>query len=273
MLKSKTYTLHKPKRLNYLRNKVIVSGIDEQWQIDLVDVKKLKGSNFGYSYILTCIDSFSKFAWAIPIKDKEALSCKKAFEKILNFSNRKPKYLYLDHGKEFQGVFKKFCSINKILIIPTRSKLKACIVERFNRTLKEKMWRMFTYHASIKKKFPQNYTQYIDKLLDSYNNSYHRSIKTKPILVKKSNENKIRKNLYGDEDTIITFKFNIGDYVRISEEKKIFSKGYTPNWSTEIYIISKLLPTDPPKYVIKNLESIEYDYKFYEKELQSVLFN
>ena len=73
LLKSKTYTLHKPKRLNYLRNKVIVSGIDEQWQIDLVDVKKLKGSNFEYSYILTCIDSLSKFGWAIPIKDKEAL--------------------------------------------------------------------------------------------------------------------------------------------------------------------------------------------------------
>ena len=113
LLKSKTYTLHKPKRLNYKRSRIEVAGIDDQWQIDLVDVRALKGSNYGHTFILTCIDVFSKYAWAVPLKDKEAKTCKEAFEKILNTSGRKPNSLYLDGGKEFLGAFKKYCQTEK----------------------------------------------------------------------------------------------------------------------------------------------------------------
>ncbi len=271
LLKSKTYTLHKPKRLNYKRSRIEVAGIDDQWQIDLVDVRALKGSNYGHTFILTCIDVFSKYAWAVPLKDKEAKTCKEAFEKILNTSGRKPNYLYLDGGKEFLGAFKKYCQTEKILIIPTKSKLKACIVERFNRTLKEKMWRMFTYHSELKQKFPKNYTNYLDKLLITYNNSFHRTIQTKPNLVTHIIEKQINSKLLQNYDSIITFKFKIGDYVRISEEKKLFSKGYTPNWSSDIYIISNLVPSNPPKYILKDMTSKEYSYKFYKEELQKVL--
>ena len=80
LLKLKSYTLHKPKRINYPRCRVIVAGIDDQWQVDLVDVRALKGSNHGKTFIFTCIDVFSKFAWAIPLKDKEAMTCKQALE-------------------------------------------------------------------------------------------------------------------------------------------------------------------------------------------------
>ena len=93
LLKINAFTLHKPKRLNYKRCKVIVAGIDEQWQIDLIDVKNIKGSNYGVSYIFTCIDVFSKRAWAKTLKVKKAISCKEAFEKIVKISNRKPKYI------------------------------------------------------------------------------------------------------------------------------------------------------------------------------------
>lgn len=154
LLKSNAYTLHKPKRLNYKRCRVIFAGIDDQWQVDLVDVRAIKGSNHGKSFILTCIDVFSKYAWAIPLKDKEAKTCKQAFEQILNTSKRKPNYIYLDGGKEFLGEFKRFCQKNNIKIYPTKSKLKASVVERFNRTLKE-MWRMFTHHSKLQHKQPK----------------------------------------------------------------------------------------------------------------------
>jgi hypothetical protein len=272
LLKTPVYTLHKPKRKIFKRSKVWVSEIDEQWQIDLIDLKSFKGSNFGKTFILTAIDVFSKYAWAIPIKDKEAKSCKIALEHILKTSGRIPSYIYLDNGKEFLGVFKKFCDERKIRIFPTKSPLKASIIERFNRTLKEKMWRVFTHNSLKKIKFPKNYTSFIQNLVNSYNNSYHRTIKMKPSQVSNENREKIYKNLYNDQIEKINFKFSIGEYVRISEEKKIFSKGYTANWSEDIYIIKNRIPTSPPRYLIKDLEGNNYPNKFYSEELQKVLY-
>jgi hypothetical protein len=199
-----------------------VAGIDDQWEIDLIDVRNIKGYNNGISYILCCIDVFSKFAWAKAIKSKDANECKRVFQEILLESKRKPNYLYMDSGNEFKGEFKSFCKSKNILIIPTNSKLKATIVERFNRTLKEKMWRMFTHHASIKSLKPKNFTLYLDELIYSYNHSIHRSIKRSPASVNKRNGSSIRNILYQDDDKILYFNFKIGEYVRISEDKKIF---------------------------------------------------
>lgn len=272
LLKLKTFTLHRNKRVKYKRTQVIVAGIDDQWQIDLVDVRKIKGSNFGVSYIFTCIDVFSKNAWAKTIKTKQALECKNALEAIIRESKRKPNHVYLDGGNEFKGAFRNFCINEKILIFPTNSVLKASVVERFNRTLKEKMWRMFTFHASKKTQKPKNFTKYLKKLVNSYNNSFHRSIKTSPSKVNNKNENLIRKVLYQNEDSFIRFKFKIGDYARISIEKDLFEKGYTPNWSDEIYIISNLIPSNPPRYILKDLDNKIFGYKYYNEELQKVLF-
>ena len=121
-------------------------------------------------------------------------------------------------------------------------------------------------------KKPQNFTNYLDKLVQSYNNSFHTAIKAKPSSVNKNNEDKIRKQLYSQEDIFIKFNYKIGDYVRISQEKKLFEKGYTPNWSEDIYIISNLIPTEPPRYILKDLENNIYTYKFYSEELQKVLY-
>ena len=272
LLNTPTYTLHKPKRIRFKRCRVVVSGIDEQWQIDLVDVKNIKGSNYGTTFILTCIDVFSKFAWAIPLKNKEAKTCMLGLEQIIKDSGRKPISIYLDNGKEFLGEFKKLCGKYKINILPTKSLLKASIVERFNRTLKEKMWRVFTYNNENKKKFPQNFTTFLKQLVSSYNNSYHRSIKTKPANVNKTNETAIYETLFDDQSDLIVFKYKIGNYVRISNEKPIFSKGYTQNWSKDIYIIRNLIPSNPPRYLIKDLEGVNYPYKFYTEELQRVLY-
>ena len=77
------YTLHMPKRKKFTRNKVIVSGIDNTWQADLVDLNRLSRKNNGFKYVITCIDVFSKFAWVIPIKTKTAKDTVEGFKKIL----------------------------------------------------------------------------------------------------------------------------------------------------------------------------------------------
>ncbi|GFU78986.1 uncharacterized transposon-derived protein F54H12.3 [Trichonephila clavipes] len=93
------YTLHKPVRHKFQRNRVFVSDIDRQFQADLVDMQSLAEFNKGYKYLLTCIDLFSKFAWAVPLKDKFGKSVKSGLEII--FKERKPKVLQTDAGKEF----------------------------------------------------------------------------------------------------------------------------------------------------------------------------
>ena len=271
LYKQKSYTLHKGLKHKFKRTKWLTSGIDDQWQIDLVDLKKLKYENSHFEYLMTCIDVFSKKAWAIPIKKKTPNECLDAFKKILE-SGRKPTSIVMDKGNEFKGVCKEFFKQNNILIFLTNTKQKAAVVERFNLTLKTKMYRLFTFNKNKK------YVKQLPELIDSYNNSYHRSIKMTPNSVNKSNEEIVHKTLYGDSSSFswenyIDIKFNRGDYVRISIEKSLFEKSYTANWSNEIYIISKIKPSNPPRYNIKSLDDVVYNYNFYTEELQKVLID
>ena len=88
LMKQNTYTLHKPARRHYKRNRVIVGGIDELWQMDLADMQAIATENDGYRYLLVCIDVFSKFVWVIPLKTKTGPALVTAFKKILE-SGRK----------------------------------------------------------------------------------------------------------------------------------------------------------------------------------------
>lgn len=108
------YTLHKPARRHYKRSRVIVPGINAQFQADLVDVQSLSRYNKGYKYLLTCLDVFSKYAWVLPLKTKQGQELVKAFRTILS-SGRKPLKLQTDQGTEFLNrVFQKFLRDNNI---------------------------------------------------------------------------------------------------------------------------------------------------------------
>ena len=107
---------------------------------------------------------------------------------------------------------------------------------------------------------------YIDKLDDivnEHNNTYHRTIKMKPVDVKDNTYIDFKKEV-NDKDP----KFKVGDHVRISKYKNIFAKGYTPNWSEEVFVVSKIKNTVPWTYVINDLNGGEIIATFYEKELQ-----
>ena len=264
---SETYTIHKPVVKKFSRSVTLVYHIDDQWQIDLVDVSNLKNKKISqfFNFLFVCIDVLSKYAWVIPIKNKEALNCAAAFKEILK-KGRKPKQVYSDNGNEFRGEFAKLLQSEKISQIFTKSKFKASIVERFNRTLKQKMYRVFTFMKKT------NYMQFLQKIVNTYNISYHRSIKMSPISVTKKNENIVFNNLYSNYlFRPIEFKFKKGSYVRIPVNKSLFQKGNTPSWSNEIYVITEIIPKNPPKYSIKATSDLKNIPKtFYEKELQIV---
>ncbi|GFY13349.1 uncharacterized transposon-derived protein F54H12.3 [Trichonephila clavipes] len=109
-----SYTLHKPVRKKKIdTNRVIVGRINQQFQADLVDMQSLSSFNDGYKYLLTCIDVLSKYAWAMPLKNKKSESIVSAFKKI--FSERIPKKLQTDAGKEFVNVvFQKYLKKMKV---------------------------------------------------------------------------------------------------------------------------------------------------------------
>ena len=254
--------LHKPKRKNYIRRKIIVNHIDEIFAADLVEMQKFSKINKNYRYLLTCIDIFSKYAFVIPLKDKKGITIKNALQKI--FNKRKPKFLWTDNGKEFyNNQVNDLLEKNNIKLYSTNnSEIKSSVIERFNRTFKKMMYKKFTENNNA------IFYNIIDKLVNEYNNKYHRTIKMTPVEAsKKINENKI-KQIYNFEKTNKIAKFEIGDHVRISLNKSIFEKSYETNWTEEIFVIYDIKYSNVPYYYLKDLNDEKLDGTFYEQELQ-----
>ena len=260
------YTLHKPARRRFRRNKVFVNGIDDQWQADLVDLQSLTRWNRGHKYPLTCIDILSKYAWVVPLKTKTGSELVKAFTKIFQ-QGRKPDKLQTDAGTEFKNkTFQTFLKQHHVHHFVTYNETKAQVVERFNRTLKQMMWRLFTTGSSY---------HYLDKINDivsgNYNQTFHRSIKMKPSEVTAMNSQKVWRTIYGKQSSSVNYKFKVGDQVKISKNKRVFEKSYLPNWSEETFTVAQRIARDPPVYKLKELDGELIKGTFYETELQKVI--
>ena len=140
--------LHAPARKNFPRRRVVIKGFDDLWQADIVEMRPYSRLNRGNNYILTVIDTLSKFAWAAPLKSKSGRETADVIAKIIQKSGRCPRNLQTDMGKEFYNVdVQKVLKKHDINHYSTYSVMKASIVERWNRTLKEKMWKMFNLMA------------------------------------------------------------------------------------------------------------------------------
>lgn len=267
MMSQEPYTMHRRVTRRFKRNKTIAGCIDNIWQIDLVDMKNMAKNNDNYKYILTCIDVFSKYAWVVPLFNKTGIAVLEALKTIID-KGRVPNKIHSDEGTEFfNRNVKKYFSEQGITLYKVNSELKASTVERFNRTFKEKMYRYFTYTQKYR------YIDILDDLVSAYNKSYHRSIKMAPEDVNKKNEHEVRETLYGNDENIVKFKFQTGDKVRISKFKRMFAKGYTPNWTREVFTIDKRLPRVPPVYILKDLNGESLQGVFYEQELQKIIHN
>jgi hypothetical protein len=265
------YTLHRPVRYRFKRLRTIVGDIDQQFQADLADMRNIQRHNDHYKYILTCIDVLSRYAWALPLKNKSATTVRDALEQI--FSERRPKTLQTDKGTEFKNaIVQAFLRQQGVRFFTSESPdVKAALVERFNRTLKEKMYRYFTHANTLR------YLPILADLVHNYNHSYHRSIKMAPAAVTHRNKARVLKTLYGSINRrrrpLKNYKFKSGDHVRISKGKIVFKKGYLPGWTEEIFVVDKRL-TDQQRYIpvyrLRDLQGEQVKGTFYEQELQKV---
>ena len=254
--------LHKPIIRNFNKRKVYLQFKDNIWGVGLADMQSLSRKNKGIKYLLCAIDLFSKYAFVIPIKDKKGISIVNAFDKIIKQSNRKPNKIWVDQGGEFyNNVFEKWLSDDDIIMYSMYNEGKSVVAERFIKTLKNKLYKHMTATGK------NVYYDVLDDVVDKYNNTKHSTIKMKPIDVGDNN-----KRVYIDEHNEKDSRFKVGDRVRISKFKNIFAKGYTPNWSIEIFIVDKINDTVPYTYNLKDLNDDEIIGSFYDKELQKTKF-
>lgn len=257
------YTLHKVVKRKFATRSYRVGGIDHQWQADLVDMQSLKKYNEGFAHILTAIDIFTRQAFAEPIKSKRDV--KQALEKI--FKHRKPMLLQTDQGTEFENKdIREFYKKYKIRQFSVKSPYKAAIVERFHRTLRGRMYRYFTKNGT------QKWIDVLEKLVAAYNATPHKSLKNKaPNSITEKNEMEIWLSRNSDEKMRKIPTFAIDDVVRLAKVKKTFNRGYTPNWTEELFKIHAIdANREPIMYSVKDMENEIIEGKFYKQELQKV---
>ena len=248
--------IHKPfKKPKYLR-KMKFKSKDHIWNADLI----IMPEEDEFKYILTVLDGYTRYAWAIPLKHKDAKSVSNAFKEIFKKSKRKPNKLFVDEGKEFYNseMYKLF-KFKKQDILEQDDKgnykndiysvfnaSKNPVIERFNRTLTNKLWKQFTINGN------QKWLDILQPTVSKYNNTIHSSISTTPSLASKDpSKVKIQEEIKYPEKQ----KFKLNDRVRIFKWKNKFEKGYRGYWSKEIFKITEIKKTNPIMYKIQDLNN------------------
>ena len=261
--------LHKQVIRNFPKRRVVALHTNQIWAMDLIDMVEYAKQNDGDKYILCIIDVFSKFAWCIPLPDKKAVTILKAFKNVIKQSKRKPEKVWCDRGSEFYNeLFKAFLDDNNITLYSTYGESKSVVVERFNRTIKNWLWKYFTA------KHTRDWVNTLEELTDFYNRQKHRSIKMTPIEASKpENHKQVFHNLYGEmlnkemNELAPIPKYHVGNVVRISCMKQTFEHGFHDNFSRETFTISAVNNTTPITYNLKEHNGDDIEGSFYEQEL------
>ena len=266
-----SYTLHKPRRRRYSTLPVFVFNQDKQWVADLVEMQTLARWNKGNRYLLTVIDVLSKYAWVEPVKSKTGKDVTAAFDRVLKSAKkRRPLNLQTDVGKEFYNkTFQTYLKNKDIHLFSTHGDTKAAMVERFNRTFKERMYRYFTAANKL------NYLSALPRLVKGYNVTPHRSIGMAPAAVNSKNEKQVWDTLYKKRLEKKTKKspFKVGDQVRLNKKRRPFKKGYSPGWTEEVFLIKNVIQGPVVTFKVTEWDGTPLEGTFYREELQKVTVN
>ena len=230
-------------------NKIVYKNIDEIWSIDSADMIDYKTSNNkGYRYIFIIIDNSSQYLWCIPLKNKYSQTMTDEFSNILTKSKRKPIKIESDRGAEFyNSVFQSLLK-NKIIHHYSRFTDKSpSIAERVIKTVRNLM------KKAVFEKRKADWLSELSSVVKKYNNTIHHSIKMKPINASKKSNEKIVYNNLQDRRVKHQPKFKLGQLVRTADIKRVFSKGYSTNYSYKLYTIKEVIHDTIPAYRIDYL--------------------
>ena len=251
--------------------------LEYRFNLSKFDRSSLSKYNKNYKFIFTIIDNHTKYAWAIPLKDKSGKSTTTALKSLIEKAKRKPDKIWSDRGKEFYNkTFLDFFNQNEIQIYSTNSDLKAVFVERFNRTLLDLIKKKPMYIEG-----KACWLNHLDAAMEKYNNRVHGTIKMTPFemstnqkLIPNNTEGALRNKFKNTEGALRKQpKFQVGDYVRVPDKRNLYSKGYTTNWNRELFKIHKINPTNPVTYGLVDENNEQIEGKYYEQELLRSVFN
>ena len=264
--RQEAYSLHKPV-IRPKRTPIEVAGIDDQWSADLMDMSKFSRQNNGIKFLLVIIDTFSKYLWVLPLKNKTGATVAEAFQKVLD-EGRMPKRLRTDKGQEFRAnIVKTLLASKGIKQLFTQNEAKAAVAERVIKTIKSKIYRYLTY---------KNSHSYIDKLpefVSSYNKTVHGTTKYRPVDVNVNNQEDVRFSTFLSKRskhpfTLKPYKFRLGDKVRISYLKNTFSREYDHKWSGEVFKVTRRFRRSGiPVYKLSDYNNEAISGTFYQNEL------
>jgi len=260
----------------------VVAGIDDQFETDLVSLIPYATDNDGNQYLLVVIDTFTRYAWIEPIRNKTARDVQDAFDRILS-QGRIPRAIRSDRGKEFTAnSIRKYFKDKGIEQIFTGNEKQANYAERFIKTIKNKIFRYLTFNHT------RRYLDVLPDLVRSYNATYHKGLKAVPRDVNKQNERRLWWQQYwpirpydpkkrASRRRPVRFSYKEGDFVRISHLRSAFKREYDIKWSGEVFKVRRRFSRggyrgEPalPLYKLEDLAGEPVEGSFYQQELQKV---
>ena len=266
------YTNHRYVARKTRREKIISASKHYQWELDTVSMIRFSKSNDGYKYIMVAIDVMSKFAKAVPMKNLTADSSIAALNII--FKDIKPTKARSDKGAEFiSNKVQNYFREQSIDHFTSQNEVKSAIVERFIKTLKSKLTKYMDQNETYK------WVDVLDDVVDSYNQTFHSTIKMSPMTAQSTDDFDLYKNIYFNPiDTYnkvgMKFRFNVDDRVKISYIRKTFQRAYDRTFTEEIFTITERFEKQGVKTdIIKDLNNEAIKGRFLENELQKVFIN
>ena len=265
------FTRFKQHRKNTKFSPIYVYSRRELFQADVIfftDAEMVK-ANSGFKYLFTCIDCFSKMAWVYPLRENTCDSVMNSFKDILMKCGEKPQRLNSDRGSEL--ICKKFALFlreQSIFHYVSYSLRKCPIIERFNLTIQNLIYKIMAYNRSL------GWTKFLEQAMHIYLNRVHSTIKMSPLdAEKKQNEKIVRNNLHQyfqkRSKKKQNAKFSVGDTVRIWGKRRTFQRGYDENFTREYFVIKEVLRNLPvPRYILMDSQEKPIIGSFFQDELQ-----
>ena len=227
-------------------------------------MQSIASENKNVRYLLVAVDTLSRYLRVEPMKDKNASTTKKAFQRMLKLGKKKiSERVWVDDGKEFLGAFKNFCEANKITVYQTHNEKTSAFAERNIRSLKSHILQV---HESYTTKYVDQLPSFVKVINGRVNRVTGLLLKN---VLNKHTSYHVSLNLNG---RLQKPKFKTGDTVRIRRKIETFHRGYEIQFSHEVFRITEALTLDPPTYrIVSNDSNEEISGRFYESELVKFL--
>lgn len=273
LLKQEDYAVHRETRSKFKRRRVIAPFVDYQWDVDTANMANYKKDNDGYAFFVLAIDILSKYVWTVPLRTTTGQEMVEALKHIFA-SGRKPTHLRSDQGTEYVNQkVKALLKEENVTFFVTHNVVKASYAERAIKTIKTRLTRYMTHKQT------RRWIDILPHVTESYNKTYHRSIKRTPKSVTPKDSVELWKRQYDSvakpvgrslgTSEIGTFNYKVGDLVRVSYLRRTFQREYDERWSRELFVVNERFVSDNiPQYRLKDYAGEVISGTFYQTQLK-----